>query len=70
MKRYSTDLTGAQWALVEPLLPAPHPRGRWRTTHLRRVFDAILYASKNGCTWERLPHDFLNHNTVYSYFAR
>src|SRR5208282_5086490 len=27
---YPSDLTAAQWALIEPLLPAPKPKGRKR----------------------------------------
>ena len=26
--RYETDLTDAEWALIEPLLPEPRTRGR------------------------------------------
>ncbi len=69
-RRYSTDLTDAQWALVEPLIPPERPRGRRRSVNLRRVVEAIFYLNKNGCTWEDLPHDFPNPNTVYSYFAK
>lgn len=29
--RYETDLTDAEWALLEPLMPAPRARGRPRT---------------------------------------
>ena len=28
--RYETDLTDAEWALIEPLLPEPRARGRPR----------------------------------------
>lgn len=69
-KRYSTDLTDAQWALIEPLIPPARPGGHPRTTDVRRVLEAIFYIDKNGCAWRDLPHDFPNHNTVYAYFAR
>jgi hypothetical protein len=26
--RYETDVTDAEWAVIEPLLPEPHARGR------------------------------------------
>jgi putative transposase len=38
---FDTDLTDAQWTLIEPLLPAPHRLVRPRTP-LRQVVDAIL----------------------------
>ena len=40
---YLTDLTDAQWAVLEPLLPAAKPGGRPRTTPLRKVVEAIFY---------------------------
>ena len=67
---YSTDLTDKQWAIVEPLLPPPRPRGRRPTVDRRRVLDAIFYQTKNGCVWRDLPHDFPNPKTVYAYFER
>ena len=41
---YPSDLTAAQWALIEPLLPAPKPKGRKRRVDLRKITTAILYA--------------------------
>lgn len=67
---YSTDLTDAQWALAEPLLPPPRPRGRRPTVSRRRVLDAILYQTKNACGWRDLPRDFPPPSTVYAYFER
>ena len=42
-RRYTSDLTDAEWALVAGFLPPPKPTGRPRTTELRDVLDAILY---------------------------
>ncbi len=67
-KPYPSDLTDAQWAILEPLLPEDRPLGRPRKTSLRRVLDAILYRNRNGCTWRALPHDFPAWRTVYNYF--
>ena len=47
--RYASDLTDAEWALIEPLVPRHRRTGRPRTTHLRDVFDAILYVATTGC---------------------
>jgi len=70
MKRqaYPSDMTDAQWLLLEPLLPAARPGGRPRKTSLRRVVDAIFYHNREGCTWRALPHDFPPWRTVYEYF--
>ena len=54
---YPSDLTDAQWAILEPLLPKAKPLGRPRKNPLRRVIDAISYRNRNGCTWRALPHD-------------
>jgi putative transposase len=67
-KRYPTDLTDAQWAVLEPWIPAPRPGGRPRKTNLREVLNAIFYLTHEGCTWRALPHDFPPWKTVYNYF--
>lgn len=68
--RYASDLTDAEWALVEPLLPEPSPVGRPRTTDLRRVTEAILYMASTGCQWRQIPREFAPYSTVQSYFYR
>ena len=57
-KPYPSDLTDAQWDLLQPLLPPASNLGRPRKTDLRDIVDAILYRNRNGCTWRALPHDF------------
>ena len=47
--KYASDLTDAEWALIQPLLPAHKTTGRPRTTRLRDVFGAILYIATTGC---------------------
>lgn len=68
-KPYQTDLTDAQWSLLEPLLPPAKPGGRPRTTDLREVMNTLLYFNRTGCQWDLLPHDLLPKSTVYDYFA-
>ena len=65
---YPTDLTDAEWAIVEPLIPPAKSGGRKRTTDVREVLNAIFYLLRTGCAWRMLPHDFPNWNTVYTYF--
>jgi len=67
-QRYPTDITDAQWAVLEPEIPAARPGGRPRRTDMREVLDAIFYLTREGCTWRALPHDFPPWRTVYNYF--
>src|SRR4051812_81696 len=69
-KPYPSDLTDAQWAILEPLLPRPKPLGRPRKNGLRHVINAILYRNRNGCTWRALPHDFPPWRAVYNASSR
>jgi transposase len=66
--RYASDLTDAEWALIEPLLPAASRIGRPRTADLRNVVEAILYMASSGCQWRALPKDFPPYSTVQGYF--
>ena len=56
--RYASDLTDAEWALLEPLMPAVRRVGRPQGADLRDVFDAILSIATTGCRWRMLPNDF------------
>jgi putative transposase len=66
---YPSDLTDAQWQLIQPLLPAAKPGGRPRKHDLRAIVNALFYLNREGCTWRALPHDFPPWRTVYDYFA-
>lgn len=66
---YDTDLTDAQWTLVEPMLPPPQRLGRPRTD-LRRILNALLYVAKAGCQWRLLPKEFPAWQTVYHVFRK
>lgn len=68
-KRYPSDLTDAQWELIEPLLRNALPGGRPRKVAMREVINAILYQCRSGCQWDMLPNDFPPKSTVYDYFA-
>jgi len=67
-RRYPSDLTGAQWALVAPHIPPAKSGGRPRTSGVRAVLDAIIYLLRTGCQWRQLPCDFPPWPTVYGYF--
>ena len=67
-RRYASDVTDREWALIAPLLPLPRPVGRPRTTELREVVNAIFYLAATGCQWRMLPKDFPPASTVQRYF--
>ena len=68
-RRYPSDMTEAEWAVCEPLLPAPAwlagRGGRPATRCLRDIVDAIRYLTHNGPVWRALPADFPPAWTVY-----
>ena len=68
-KSYDSNLTDAQWSVLEPLLPPTSRRGRPRRTDLREVVNAIIRALRSGCAWRMLPRDMPPpRQTVYAYF--
>src|SRR6516165_12455014 len=68
-KPYPSDLTDAEWVIIEPLLPPPVPAGAPRRTQFREVINAISYVLTTGCAWKALPHDFRTpEGTVRDYF--
>ena len=71
-KAYPSDLTDAQWAILEPLIPTPRNSGggRPRELDMREVLNTLLYLNRSGCQWGMLPHDLLSKSSVYDYFAQ
>jgi putative transposase len=70
--RYPSDLTDAQWALIQAAMPpAIHGRtGRPRKYPLREVWNALFYLARTGCSWRALPHDFPPWAVVWEHFRR
>jgi putative transposase len=72
-KKYPSDLTDEQWAIVEPMIPPAKSNqrgGHPRTVDMRAVLDTILSLNRSGCQWDMLPHDLLPKSTAYDYFAQ
>ena len=67
--RYETDLTDAEWALMERCFAAPSGRGRPRAWPLREIVNAIFYVMRGGIAWRLLPSDFPPWRTVYRWFS-
>jgi putative transposase len=68
-KPYKSDLTDAQWSILEPLLPPAKAGGRPRTIDLREVLNTLFYQQRTGCQWDMLPHDLLPKSSVFDYYA-
>jgi putative transposase len=69
-KRYDSDLTDQEHAILEPLLPKPKRRGRRRSVVLREILDGIFYILRGGVPWRMLPGDFPPWQTVFDYFRQ
>ena len=65
---YDSDLTDAEWQIVEPLLPAPKHLGKDREVDLREVLNAIFYRADNTVKWRALPQHFPAWQLVYGYY--
>ena len=73
-RRYTSDLTDAQWRVIVPLMPWPAwldgAGGRPEEYCRRQIIDAIFYIADNGCKWRNLPGDFPPWRTVHAIFTR
>ena len=70
MARQTHELTDAQWAKLEPLLPPQRPKtGRPNKNH-RLVLEAIIWLGRTGAPWRDLPSDYGPWRTVASRFYR
>jgi len=63
-----SDLTDAEWALLEPFFPPPSHVGRPRKWPMRRIVEAILYLLRGGLPWRMLPPCFPPVSTVRRWF--
>ncbi len=67
--RSETDLTHAEWALIEPHLPGACGRGRPRSWCLREILNGIFSVLRGGIAWRLLPKDLPPWQSVYRWFA-
>ena len=68
MPDYPSNISRAQFALIQPDLKNFRKHTRPRRYDLYDVFNAILYSLTTGCQWRELPHDFPEWHTVYRYY--
>jgi transposase len=67
--RYPSDLTDAEWALVEPLIPPGKRGGGKRRVNMREVVNGVMYILSTGCQWRYLPKDLPPRSTVHGYLG-
>jgi transposase len=67
--RYPSDLTDAEWAVVEPLIPPAKSGGNKRTVTVREVVNGLMYVLSTGCQWRAVPKDLPPRSTLYDYFT-
>ena len=67
-KAYSSNLTQAQFELIEPLIPPAKPGGRPREVDMWAILNAILYVVVQGVKWRDIPGDLPPWSTAYTYF--
>ena len=65
--RYPSDLTDAERANVEPMIPPGRHGGRKRSVNVREVLNGIFYVLWTGCQWKALPKDLPPKSTVHDY---
>src|SRR3712207_2181966 len=70
---YRMELTDAQWAVSEPLIPeaerAPSGPGRpWRPA--REVFNGVLWIWRTGARWQALPDRYPPYQTWHRRFQQ
>ena len=67
-QRYASDLTDAEWALIEPHLPAAKHQGRPPRPSCAPYWTRFCISRGPGCQWRMLPKDFPPFTTVQGYF--
>ena len=67
--RYPSDLTDAEWAHIEPLIPPGKPGGGKRRVAIREVINGVMYILSTGCQWRALPKDLPPRSTVHDYLG-
>jgi transposase len=64
------DLTDAQWAVLEPALPADPGRGRPPRWTKRQLIDGIRWRVRAGTPWRDVPEAYAPWQTLYRWFRR
>ena len=68
--RYTSDVTDAEWQLIDYCFPKPCKTGRPREHSYRELLNGVFYLVKTACQWRNLPENFAPWRTVYHYFRQ
>ena len=68
--RYPSDLTDAEWKVLEPLMPPPAGTGRPREWPMREIINCLFYVLRGGIAWRLMPKHFPPHQTAYRWFVK
>jgi transposase len=64
------DLTDAEWARLEPLLPDRMPRRGGRWLDHRQVINGILWRTRTGSPWRDVPPCYGDFRTLHGRHRR
>ena len=64
-QRYPSDLTDAEWVILEPLLPVAQGCGRPRVHVLREIMNGIRSVQRYGIPWDAMPKDLPPRSICY-----
>ncbi len=64
------DLTDAQWAVLEPLLPAARRPGRPSQWTKRQLINGIRWRIRVGAPWRDVPAEYGSWAAAYALFRR
>jgi putative transposase len=71
IKRYTSDLSDKEWAVIEAMLPNRKGKvGRPLKINMREAVNAMLYIAKTGCQWANLPGEFPKYQNVYYHYRK
>jgi putative transposase len=67
-KRYASDLTDQEYALIESHVAQKDGSGKPRSVNIREILNALFYRTRTGCQWRMLPKDFPPWYHVWYYY--
>ncbi len=67
--RYQSDVTDAEWNLIEPFLPVSPVDARPHKWPMRELLNGIFYVLRGGVPWRQMPKDLPPWQTVYRWFS-
>jgi putative transposase len=63
-----SDLSDAEWDILDPLMPPQSTMGRPRDYTRRELMNGIFYVLRSGCLWRMTPHDLPPWRSAYNAF--